>query len=134
MTPCEYLDRAKEVMKIESDNALAKRLDSSRQNISSYRLGTASIPPDIAFRLAIALSLDPATVLADLESQQEKNVKRREFWRSFLLRAAKVVAVLILAWSFTASSGNVHGTRGGFETVAICALALLWRTRMVRII
>ena len=61
-----------------------------------------------AFKTVIALELDPAHVIADLEEQREKNEKRREFWRSFLSRAPMLLAVLActLALSFSAISGS----------------------------
>lgn len=131
MTPSEYLDAAKKTMGIESDNELAKRLETTRQRISGYRSGQQAVKAETAFRLAITLKLDPASVLADLESQQEKNPKRAEFWRSFLSRAA-LVAVLActLAWSSTVTSGSAAAALGGM----LAASAAILYARWVRII
>lgn len=131
MTPSEYLDQAKKTMGITSDNELARRLETTRQRISAYRLGQQSVSPETVFRLAITLNLDPATVFADLESQREKNPKRLEFWRSFLSRAA-LLAILActLAWSSTGTYAPGVAPLGGLVTAS---LALFW-LRRVRII
>lgn len=87
MTPNEYLNAAKKAMQIESDYELAKRLEVRTGVISKLRQGTRTIPPIIATKIAIALNIDPMTIIADIETQKEKNPKKAEFWRSFLLRA-----------------------------------------------
>ena len=87
MTPNEYLNAAKKAMQIESDYELAKRFDVGTGIISKLRQGTRSVPTIMATRIAIALNIDPMTVIADLEAQREKNPKKAEFWRSFPSRS-----------------------------------------------
>lgn len=115
MKPTEYFDAAKERLKLPSDYALAKALELPPQSIPSMRNGTRNIPLDVAFRIAITLELDPAEVVADLESQREKNAKRRGFWQSFVSHArAHAVAVLcMLALIASATCGSVPGPVGG---------------------
>lgn len=90
MTPSEYIDRAKEVLGIESDYELAKRFEIPKQYVSAYRNGKRTVDNYTAMRLAITLDMDLAEVIADLESQHEKNDKRREFFRGFLQKHAGV--------------------------------------------
>lgn len=131
MTPSEYLDAAKKSMGITSDNELAKRLGTTRQRISAYRLGQQSVSPETTFKLAIALNQDPAMIFADLESQREKNPKRAEFWRSFLSRATlAALLVCTLAWSAIGISDSAARALGGMLT----ASAALFLARRVRII
>lgn len=115
MKPSAYLDAVKAQLNIESDYQLAKRLEVGNGRIVAMRDGSRPIPIDIAFKIAIALELDPAQVIADLEEQREKNEKRRDFWRSFLSRAPMLIAVLActLALSFSAISGSVQNTLFG---------------------
>lgn len=87
MKPSAYLDAVKAQLNIESDYQLAKRLEVGNGRIVAMRDGSRPIPIDIAFKIAIALELDPAQVIADLEEQREKNEKRRDFWRGFLSRS-----------------------------------------------
>lgn len=65
MTPSEYLDATKAQMAIQSDYALAKRLEIPTANIPAMRRGERHVPLDVAYKIAIALQLDPAAVVAD---------------------------------------------------------------------
>lgn len=87
MKPSAYLDAVKAQLSIQSDYELAKRMEVTRGQILAMRNGTRPIPLAVAFKIAIALELDPASVVADLEEQREKNPKRRDFWRGFLSRS-----------------------------------------------
>ena len=87
MTPSEYLNATKKAMQIESDYELAKRLEVRTGVIAKLRQGTRPVPTIMATKIAIALNIDPMTVIADLEAQREKNPKKAEFWRSFPSRA-----------------------------------------------
>lgn len=107
MTPAEYLDATKHALSITSDYALAKALSTTKQRISSYRKGKEALSLEAAYRVAIALKLDPAHVVADLESQAEKHPERAAFWKSFCSRASTAAVLLCtLVSSFTAIYGN----------------------------
>ncbi len=116
MKPSEYLDAAKARLNIESDYELAKRLNVKRGPLCQMRQGDRAVPLDVAFKLAITLELDPATVVADLESQREKNPTRRAFWDSFTshARAAVVLVACMLAWSFSGIYEGAAAMHGGF--------------------
>jgi len=116
MKPAEYLDAAKQRLNITSDYELAKRFNVGRAAVSEMRTGIRAVPLDVAFRLAITLEMDPAQVVADLESQREKNPERRNFWTGFISRAAMVIGVMActLALNFSGMQGNGAATHGGF--------------------
>lgn len=94
MKPAAYLDAAKAELNIESDYALGKAIGLSPKTMPAIRRGDRAMPLEAAYKLAITLKMDPAAVIADLEEQREKNESRRAFWRSFLSRAALIVAAL----------------------------------------
>lgn len=104
MKPSAYLDAVKSQLDIQSDYELAKRMEVGNGRIVMIRSGERPIPLAMAFKIAIALEMDPAQVVADLEEQREKNPARRDFWRSFLSRAPMLLAVLVctLALNFSA--------------------------------
>lgn len=132
MTPNEYLDATKAKIGVESDYELAKRLECPNGHVTEMRSGKRGVPLAIAFKIAITLELDPATVVADLESQREKNAKRREFWTGFTRRAAVVAAlVCTLALSFSATYEDAAATLGGLAAASTVGFLL---TRRVRII
>lgn len=115
MKPSAYLDAVKAELNIESDYALGKAMELSPKAIPAIRKGERRMPLDTAYRIAITLNLDPATVVADLEEQREKNEKRRGFWRSFLSRAACMIAAICctLAFQLSAISASAPALLGG---------------------
>lgn len=116
MKPAAYLDAVKAELNVGSDYELAKRLQCRSNHVAEYRSEKRGMPLDVAFRVAITLKLDPASVVADLEEQSTKNEKRREFWRSFLSRAAYGVAAIgcTLALILSATFGSAAAVHGGF--------------------
>lgn len=129
MTPSEYLDACKAKIAIQSDYELAKRLEIPNANIPPMRRGERAIPIDVMFKIAITLELDPSKVVADLESQREKNERRRGFWHSFMSRAAAVaVLTCTLALSFSGISDSAAGIAGG-SLIAVAAGAAFLRLR-----
>lgn len=115
MKPAEYFEAVKAALNIQSDYELAKRFGVSRGAIHDMKNERRPVPNDIAFRVAITLQADPAEVVADLESQREKNPTRQAFWRSFIkhARTAAAMVLCMLALNFGASSGNAQAAHGG---------------------
>lgn len=115
MKPAEYLDAAKAALNIQSDYELAKRLGIGNGAVAEIRKNIRAVPLDVAYKLAITLQMDPAEVVADLESQREKNPTRQAFWRSFIkhARTAAAMVLCMLALNFGASSGNAQAAHGG---------------------
>lgn len=116
MKPADYLDAAKARLNIESDYELAKRLIARPNHIAEFRSGKRGITLDVAFKLAVVLEMDPAQVVADLESQREKNPTKRAFWDSFMSRAKSVSALICvtLAFQFSAICGMQTNPVAGF--------------------
>lgn len=114
MKPADYLDALKHANGITSDYALAKLLDLKAGWLPAIRRDERALPLETAYKIAIGLNLDPAAVVADLESQREKNPKRQEFWRGFLSRAAiPVILACTLALSFIGDFGDAVRVNGG---------------------
>ena len=114
MTPAQYLAACKTKLGHCSDYALAKKWEIDKGYISKVMRGITPINARVAFLIAITLELDPATVLADIEAQQQQG-KAGEFWKSFLLRARQVAAAmaLTLVCLVSAGTGNDPGATGG---------------------
>lgn len=115
MKPSEYFDAAKTALNIQSDYELAKRFGVGNGRIAMIKSGERPVPLDIAYKLAITLNLDPAEVVADLESQREKNPTRQAFWRSFIkhARTAAAMVACMLALNFGGFSENAQAALGG---------------------
>lgn len=115
MKPSAYLDAVKAQLNIKSDYELAKRFKVGNGSIVAMRNQSRPIPVDIAFKIAITLELDPASVIADLEEQRAKNPERRAFWQGFLQRARPLTVAILctLVWSFSAICGPGAERLGG---------------------
>ncbi|MDR2838389.1 MAG: hypothetical protein LBV49_07495 [Azonexus sp.] len=81
-----YLAAVKKQLDLRTDRQLEEQLEIGYGNIVGMKKGYRAIPNHVAFRIAKALNLEPARVIADLEEQREKNEKRRAFWQSVLSR------------------------------------------------
>lgn len=88
------LDTVKQTHGLTSNYQLAKKLEIRETYISLAYAGRKNADEYMATRIALALDLDPMTVIAELRADDEKNAKQKEFWRNFLTRAASVVALL----------------------------------------
>lgn len=102
----EYLDAARTAANVPSDYALAKRLEISRGNLCDVRKGKRGLPLDAIYRLAIILEMDPGQLVAELEAERETNPGKAEFWRSFLSRAALLLATVACTLVLSFSAGR----------------------------
>jgi hypothetical protein len=97
MNTKELLLECKIKLKIESDYALSKNLAIPRARISQCMHGQAGLGSYELTRIAITLNRDPISLIAEYEAATEKNATKREFWESFLKRAAKATKTVTLA-------------------------------------
>lgn len=114
MTPAQYLASCKVKLGHCTNYALAKKWELDEGYMSKVMRGQRPINAHVAFLIAITLDLDPATVLADIESQQQDG-KAGEFWKSFVSRVRTVALVVLgtLALLASVSTGSAQGTLGG---------------------
>lgn len=131
MTPSEYPDATRLKIGAQSDYELAKRLDVNNGWVSMWRKGERGIPLDVAFKIAVALELDPAEVVADLERQRTKNPKRRAFWESFTshARTAVLVGLCMLGLNFSGICANAEKLLSG-SAMSLAALVAVFRRRL----
>ena len=101
MRAAYYLDEAKKALVLSSDYALAKHLGIRKQRIQEWRCGRSHPDAYACTVLAVALNLDPARVIAEVQAEAEKDPKRAGFWRSFLSRASRAGLLAILASIFS---------------------------------
>lgn len=109
MNTVEYLNEAMKATESKTDYQLAKNLEISKARISDYRNGKQRPDEYACMRIATALNLDPAIVIADIAIEWEKNPKKREWWASFLASATKqtVIIMAMVALIYTTISPNV---------------------------
>ena len=107
MNTREYVEACKTKLGCHSYYQLAKLLEIVESDLTFYRNDQRVASPYAAFKFAECLGLDPAVVIADIASESEKNPQKRDYFKDFMSRCVKTLAVLILA------AGLVHGERVG---------------------
>lgn len=80
MNAVEWLDKAKEKLKLDSDYKLAKIIGITASTISNIRKRNSGIDTYIASRIEDILELRQMTVIIDLEIQKAKTKERKEYW------------------------------------------------------
>jgi len=88
----EFLDAVKARHQLTSDYQLAKFLGVRQATISGYRNGSRALDETMAMKVAAALALDPAHVLACIAAERAKDEAIKKAWR----RAAAATAAAVL--------------------------------------
>ena len=99
MDMSKVIDSAKKALDVESDYALAKKLEINQARISSYRKGKETPDAYACARLAEVLGMDPFELLAKVEAATEKNEGRRAYWQKVAekMAATSVAVFFVLA-------------------------------------
>lgn len=112
-----YIDACMEKLGITSKYALWKATDISEARLSDYYKGNR-IPDEYAcFKFAEILELEPAFVIADIQSCNKKNPDKALFFKSFLTAVGLwiILAVIPLPYSSSFAEGFVAGKRAVTE-------------------
>ena len=97
MKAAEWIDRVKVSKGFDSDYRAGKELGFSRNTISNFRCNrNATMDESSAMKVAHALDLDPAIVLADQAMERAKDGEARTAWASILERLGGVAAGLLV--------------------------------------
>jgi hypothetical protein len=81
MNTLEYLDAAKRALGVDSDYALAKRLNMRPSSISNYRSGRSSMDDDVCAKVAAAIGTHPGLVMLDMHKERAKTPAERSIWQ-----------------------------------------------------
>lgn len=102
MNGIEYINKCKEKTKAKSLYQLAIELDIREQDINYYAKGTRLPSVYACFRFAECLGISPSIIMADIASETEKNVKKRNYFKSFISACQRVGkgTVLQIAFNF----------------------------------
>lgn len=76
----DYLDDAKQALRVESDYALAKALNIRASTISGYRAGRSHFDETTALKIAEACGIDPMEVIAAAAYERAKTQDVRTIW------------------------------------------------------
>lgn len=110
----ELLLECKIKLGIKSDYALAKALEVHSGRVSAYMLDKEHPDPYACVRMALILKRDPAEIIAEIESEIEKNPIKRNFWVDFLQHAKQAAqrGMLVLLCGLTLWGGLATAASG----------------------
>lgn len=80
MKQAEYINKAKEKLGLTSDYAFSLETNIHRGTLKDFRDEKRKFDEYTAINIAKILEIDPVEVIADVQSQLEKNEDKREFW------------------------------------------------------
>lgn len=127
----KLLDAAKAATESGTDYKLAKSLGIPDQRISDYYKGRR-VPDEFAcLKIAEALEMPLAEVIALVKAEAEKDETRREAWRNYLKKlggiAATVAALIFAPVIFNMSAGRAEAAQNqGLAGEQICIMSI-WR-------
>jgi len=104
-TTVEFLDAVKARHQLTSDYQLAKFLGVRQQTISNYRNRKSGLDEVMAIKVADALALDRAHVLANIAAERTKDEAARKAWQ----RAAAATAAFLVAVGLATDPAMTQG-------------------------
>lgn len=113
----ELLIECKIRLGVKTDYKLAQALQIHRGIVSDYMSGKRVPDAFACVQMALVLQRDPAEIIAIVESESEKNEKRRTFWLDFLQRVRQASRAGTLGLIFIVgllAGGNTLKPESGF--------------------
>jgi len=106
----QFLNAVKAKTGAASDYALAKELDTSKQNISNYLGKDRPMSDDIALKVASILEIDPYIVLAAVHAEHAKTEAEKSAWNTLFERLGGVAASVVIATTLFGHSAPVKAS------------------------
>jgi transcriptional regulator with XRE-family HTH domain len=96
MKASNWIDQVKTKHAWASDYRAAKELGLSAKTISAYRSRTPTLDEESAIKVAAALGIDPAAVLADQAMERARSEPARRAWAQVLEKLQGATASILL--------------------------------------
>ena len=93
---CQFLDAVKSKYGLASDYAVAKKLRISQPTVSRYRKKQGYLDDEVALRVAKALEIDAAYVLACAHAERAKGEEMRATWSRIAEKLGAVAATVFI--------------------------------------
>ncbi len=95
-TQKEYLQALKDRLKAPSWYAVSKATGIHQQTFYQYVKGIRFMDDHACFVVADALNIQPAEVIAAVNLEREKDLKKKEYWETILKKFVSTAAALTL--------------------------------------
>lgn len=95
-TTIDFLNAVKTVRELTSDYQLAKFLGVTASSISLSMSGRTYLGDETAIKVADALEIDPAQVIASVHYERAKKAEEKAVWKEILERLGGIAAALFI--------------------------------------
>ncbi|MCE5180463.1 MAG: DUF3693 domain-containing protein [Betaproteobacteria bacterium] len=109
-TTIEWLNDVKAAHSLTSDYQLSKFLGVTAQCISVSMKGHTFLSDDTAIKVAKALGIDPAIVMASVHYERAKKAPEKDIWRGIFERLGGLAAALVLGLTFIPYAPDASAT------------------------
>lgn len=95
-TTIDFLNAVKAANGFTSDYQLAKFLGVTQQTVSVYMLKKSYLGDETAIKVAEALKIDPAQVIASVHYERAKKAEEKAVWKGILERLGGIAAGVVI--------------------------------------
>jgi len=112
-----YLDKCKQVLDFDTDYKLAKQWEIDTGLISRYRSGGLKADNYLCFRIAETLHESPTKIIAELESENQRNEVKSLYFKRFFSIAGLWITLTIGSSICVTFSDSVNAAGDGEKTL-----------------
>ena len=121
-TTREFLDAVRERHSLTSDYQLAKFFGVNQTSISNYRVGRSKMDEEMCMRVADALSIEAAYVLARVAAERTHNERAKREWTALAKKLSPAVAVTLLLVAFGSALLSGEASALPYSLHQVCIL------------
>lgn len=120
LTTSDYLNKCKVTLGLENDYQLAKEWSLDTSSMSQYQKGKLKPDTYLCFRIAETLHESPTKIIAELESQNQRNEVKSLYFKRFFSIVGLWITLGLMLPSLGTFSNNVYaaGTRADSDISA----------------
>jgi len=97
MRTAEYLEKCKQVLDLDTDYKLAKVWDIDTSSMSQYFKGKLKPDNYLCFRIAETLHESPTKIIAELESENQRNETKSLYFKRFFSTVGLWITLIVVS-------------------------------------
>lgn len=120
-----FLEAVKAANGLTSDYQLSKFLGVTAQSISLNMLGKTFLGDETAIKVAVALKIDPAIILAAVHFERAKKAHEKAVWKGIFDRLGGLAASVLLGVALFSAAPDFASAHGDFFSKPVYTLCEL---------
>lgn len=127
----EYLNECKKILELSSDYQLAKEWQIDTSSMSQYISGKMKADAYLCFRIAETLNKSPSAVIAEIESENQRNKVKSLYFKHFFTIAGLWITLGGL-WQNCGTFSESAFAAGSRTSIDITAHYTKWKRRFLK--